>query len=139
MFKLYISAFAMLGMTVFAFSAHEQNVGRESGEAPDEFNDFAESNRHEFESLIRFSPDAEPPFQLNESAAELLRKDNDKLADEALNAITKLMADLIAEYPDSPAARRVQQMIDESGQVLTRSGGLYPKGTFISGGMAIVR
>ncbi len=94
---------------------------------------------HSIESVIRFVPDAEPPFQLNEAVAKRFVEENNKHADERLDAIMAQLADLVAEYPDSPAAELAKRMVEESDYYLTDYGRLYPKGAMIFGGVVLVR
>lgn len=91
------------------------------------------------ESVIRFVPDSEPPFQLNTAAAQLIEKRNNQLADKQLQCIMSQLALLISEHPESTAVATAKSIIDSSDYILTPNGGLYPKGTLIVGGLAILR
>ena len=94
---------------------------------------------HSLESVIRFVPDAEPPFQLNEAAAKQFVEEKNRRANERLDLILSQMADLVAEHPDSPAADIAKRMVEESDYYLTDYGRLYPKGAMIFGGVVLVR
>lgn len=94
---------------------------------------------HSLESVIRFVPDAEPPFQLNEAVAKRFVEENNRHADKRLDAILSDMADLVAEYPASPAAEVAKRMVEQSDYRLTDHGRLYPKGAMLLGPVILVR
>lgn len=82
--------------------------------------------------LFEFRPGEAEPFQLNKEGFRLLTAEENRLAAEKYASIQSQMADLILEFPESPAAQDALRMLDKSGLRVFPDGSIHPRGTFYS-------
>lgn len=86
----------------------------------------------EYQPLVDFNPKSSTPFAVNPAVVQDLNQDDNQDAAEQLERIEADIADLLARHPQSPAAKRITDILDKAGLAMFPDGGIYPKGTFFS-------